>query len=75
MRWTDVEYPLLGPPGVRLLLAARGFVGFFGLFPGYYALHYLSLSDATVLSFLAPVLVGRAHPQNRSLFRTELTPL
>ncbi|ORY80263.1 hypothetical protein BCR35DRAFT_304458 [Leucosporidium creatinivorum] len=58
MRWTDVEHPLLGPPGVRLLLAARGFVGFFGLFPGYYALRYISLSDATVLSFLAPVLVG-----------------
>lgn len=30
MRWTNVEYPLLGPPGVRALLAARGFVGFFG---------------------------------------------
>lgn len=60
MRWTDIEHPLLGPPGVRLLLVARGFVGFFGLFPGYYALRYLSLSDATVLSFLAPVLVGKA---------------
>lgn len=58
MRWTNVEHALLGPPGVRLLLAARGFVGFFGLAPGYYALKYLSLSDATVLSFLAPVLVG-----------------
>ncbi|KAK4057748.1 hypothetical protein OIO90_001396 [Microbotryomycetes sp. JL221] len=58
MRWTKVEHPLLGPPGVRLLLAARGFVGFFGLAPGYFALKYLSLSDATVLSFISPVLVG-----------------
>jgi drug/metabolite transporter (DMT)-like permease len=58
MRWSNVEHPLLGPPGVRTLLAARGFVGFFGLAPGYYALKYLSLSDATVLTFLSPVLVG-----------------
>ncbi|KAK4046382.1 hypothetical protein OIV83_006105 [Microbotryomycetes sp. JL201] len=58
MRWTNVEHPLLGPPGVRLMLVARGVVGFFGLAPGYFALKYLSLSDATVLSFLAPVLVG-----------------
>ncbi|KAM0793653.1 hypothetical protein ACM66B_001084 [Microbotryomycetes sp. NB124-2] len=58
MRWTNVEHPLLGPPGVRLMLVARGVIGFFGLAPGYFALKYLSLSDATVLSFLAPVLVG-----------------
>lgn len=29
---------------------------FFGLFGIYYALQYLSLADATVLTFLAPIL-------------------
>ncbi|GAA5827240.1 hypothetical protein JCM11251_001185 [Rhodosporidiobolus azoricus] len=58
LRWTGDPNPFLGPPGVRLLLCARGVVGFFGLFPGYYALQYLDLSDATTISFLSPVLVG-----------------
>ncbi|GAA6002682.1 hypothetical protein JCM10207_007625 [Rhodosporidiobolus poonsookiae] len=58
LRWQKDPNPFLGPPGVRLLLCARGVVGFFGLFPGYYALQYLSLSDATTISFLSPVLVG-----------------
>ncbi|GAA6036017.1 hypothetical protein JCM8097_005217 [Rhodosporidiobolus ruineniae] len=58
LHWTGDPNPFLGPPGVRLLLCARGVVGFFGLFPGYYALQYLSLSDATTISFLSPVLVG-----------------
>lgn len=30
-----------------------------GLFGVYFSLKYLSLSDATVLTFLAPVLVGK----------------
>lgn len=30
-----------------------------GLFPTYYVLQYLSLSDATTISFLSPVLVGK----------------
>ncbi|KAG2044134.1 hypothetical protein BDR03DRAFT_1087480 [Suillus americanus] len=47
--------PLLGPKGVRLLLVNRGLCGFFGLFGMYYSLQYLSLADATVLSFLAPL--------------------
>ncbi|KAI0822129.1 hypothetical protein BC628DRAFT_1391080 [Trametes gibbosa] len=50
-----VPDPILGPKGVRLLLVARGFFGFFGLFGVYYSLQYLSLSDATVLTFLAPM--------------------
>lgn len=58
MRYTHVEHPFLGPPGVRLWLVARGVIGLGGLAPGYYALHYISLSDATALAFLAPVLVG-----------------
>lgn len=73
--WTGIPDPFLGPKGVRLLLAFRGFIGsvvyaciyiasvfadlynlsFFGLFGVYYSLEYLSLSDATVLTFLAPM--------------------
>ena len=49
---------LLGPKEVRLLLVLRGVVGFFGLFGIYYSLQYLDLSDATVLTFLAPILTG-----------------
>lgn len=47
--------PILGPKGVRLLLVNRGLCGFFGLFGMYYSLQYLSLADATVLSFLMPL--------------------
>jgi len=53
-----VEHPWVGPPGVRLLLVARGVSGFFGLFGIYYSLQYLTLSDATVLTFLSPTLTG-----------------
>ncbi|CAO1626704.1 unnamed protein product [Jaminaea pallidilutea] len=50
--------PILGPPGVRALLCLRGVIGFFGLAGLYYSLQYLSLSDATTLTFLSPTLVG-----------------
>ncbi|KAK9344144.1 hypothetical protein V1522DRAFT_410940 [Lipomyces starkeyi] len=50
----------LGPKEVRLLLVARGLTGFFGLFGMYYSLTYLSLSDATVISFLSPTVAGFA---------------
>ncbi|KAF9242861.1 hypothetical protein BU15DRAFT_72511 [Melanogaster broomeanus] len=50
--------PFLGPKGVRLLLVCRGVTGFFGLFGPYYALQYLSLADATVLTFLSPLVTG-----------------
>ncbi|GJE93527.1 DMT family transporter [Phanerochaete sordida] len=52
---TKVPDPFLGPKGVRLLLVLRGFCGFFGLFGVYYSLQFLSLSDATVLTFIAPM--------------------
>jgi drug/metabolite transporter (DMT)-like permease len=51
---TKVSDPFIGPKGVRTLLLFRGFSGFVGLFGIYYSLQYLSLSDATVLTFLAP---------------------
>ncbi|KAG6819206.1 hypothetical protein H0H93_014346 [Arthromyces matolae] len=57
---TGVPDPVLGPKGIRLLLAFRGFSGFFGLFGIYYSLQFLSLSDATVLTFLAPLCTGIA---------------
>ncbi|KAM0753050.1 hypothetical protein T439DRAFT_323660 [Meredithblackwellia eburnea MCA 4105] len=58
MRWAKTPHPFLGPPGVRILLCVRGVVGFGGLFGMYYSLKYLTLSDAVVLSFISPVLVG-----------------
>lgn len=46
----------LGPPGtVRLLLVSRGFFGFLGVFGLYFSLLYLPLSEATILTFLAPI--------------------
>ncbi|GAA5867917.1 hypothetical protein JCM3774_004721 [Rhodotorula dairenensis] len=58
LRWSGDPHPFAGPPGVRLLLALRGFVGFFGLYTNYAALQYLSLADASTLWFISPVLVG-----------------
>ncbi|GAA5826790.1 hypothetical protein JCM5353_003237 [Sporobolomyces roseus] len=58
LRASGDPHPYLGPPGVRFLLCIRGIVGFFGLFSIYYVLQYLSLSDATTIGFLSPVLVG-----------------
>ncbi|KAH9984536.1 hypothetical protein BJV77DRAFT_1037055 [Russula vinacea] len=50
--------PLLGPKGVRGLLVLRGFTGFVGLAGMYASLVHLSLSDATMLTFVAPILTG-----------------
>ena len=58
LHYNKVPDYFLGPKGVRLLLVVRGVVGFFGLFGIYYSLQYLDLSDATVLTFLAPILTG-----------------
>lgn len=47
------------PPGradVRWLLLARGVGGFWGVFGMYWSLRYLAVSEATVISFLAPGL-------------------
>ncbi|EMD35946.1 hypothetical protein CERSUDRAFT_115894 [Gelatoporia subvermispora B] len=55
MSMTGVPDPVLGPKGIRMLLAFRGFCGFCGLFTTYYSLQYLSISDVTVIGFLAPM--------------------
>ncbi|KAK0470643.1 drug/metabolite transporter superfamily [Armillaria novae-zelandiae] len=49
-----VPEPFRGPEGARGLLVIRGLCGFVGVSGVYYALKHLSLSEATVLSFLAP---------------------
>ncbi|KAF8883039.1 EamA-like transporter family-domain-containing protein [Infundibulicybe gibba] len=57
---TGIPDPFLGPKGVRILLVLRGVSGFIGVFGMYYSLQYLSLSDATVLTFLAPLCTAIA---------------
>ncbi|KAG0638687.1 hypothetical protein HOY80DRAFT_905893 [Tuber brumale] len=56
----SVEHAPWGPWGVRWLLIARGFGGFFGVFGLYYSLAYLDLSDAIVITFLAPIVTTLA---------------
>ncbi|KNG82256.1 hypothetical protein ANOM_008667 [Aspergillus nomiae NRRL 13137] len=55
MWYTKVPHPFGTRPVLHLLLlrAAGGFVGVYGL---YYSVQYLPLSEATVLTFLAPIL-------------------
>ena len=54
MRIMGIQHPFWGPPGIRLLLAARGVVGFGGIGSLYYSLAYLPLGDATSITFLGP---------------------
>ncbi|KAK7751457.1 hypothetical protein SLS62_006542 [Diatrype stigma] len=51
------DFPF-GKRNIRGLLVLRGFAGFSGLFGSYYALTYLNLADATVISFLVPTLTA-----------------
>lgn len=60
MYWRGIPGLLLGPKGVRLLLAFRGISGFVGMWGMYFSLNYLSLSDAAVLTFLVPLGTGLA---------------
>ena len=54
--YTGIPYFPFGSKDVRLLLIARGVGGFFGVFGLYWSLLYLPLAEATVLTFLAPIL-------------------
>ncbi|RDL38111.1 Uncharacterized protein BP5553_05544 [Venustampulla echinocandica] len=60
MWWKKVPDFPFGAKNIRWLLAARGFVGFFGIYGMYYSLQYLPLSDAVVLTFLAPSVASYA---------------
>ncbi|KAI9653473.1 MAG: hypothetical protein M1831_006021 [Alyxoria varia] len=56
MWWNSVEDFPLGAKDIRWILVARGIGGFFGVYGMYWSLSYLSLSDATVLTFIAPMI-------------------
>lgn len=58
MWWKSVPDFPLGRKDVRLLLLARGFSGFFGIYGMWYSMMYLPLADATVITFLAPGVAG-----------------
>lgn len=55
MRWKRVPDPF-GTREVRWLLIARALGGFFGVFGMYFSLLYMPLAEATVLTFLAPIV-------------------
>ncbi|KAJ8597259.1 DUF6-domain-containing protein [Rhizopogon salebrosus TDB-379] len=52
--------PLTGPKGVRTLLVVRGITGFIAICGMYWSLQYLSVADATVLTFLKPLTTALA---------------
>src|SRR5437764_4895135 len=54
--YTRVPHFPFGPRSVLSLLIARGLFGFFGVFGLYFTLRYMPLAEATVLTFLAPIL-------------------
>lgn len=58
MCMAKTEHIILGPPGARLLLLARGMFGFASTLALYISLHTLTLSDATVITFLSPLATG-----------------
>ncbi|KAK4235944.1 hypothetical protein C8A03DRAFT_17362 [Achaetomium macrosporum] len=58
MWWKTVPDFPLGPRGVRGVLVIRGLSGFFGIYGMWYSMMYLPLAEATVITFLAPMLSG-----------------
>ncbi|KIL58810.1 hypothetical protein M378DRAFT_15276 [Amanita muscaria Koide BX008] len=58
MVYAKINDPVLGPPGIRILLTFRGLVGYIGIFGPYYALQYLPLTDAVALTFLTPLFTA-----------------
>jgi len=58
MYWQKISNPFFGPKEVRPLLVVRGLTGFTALSGMFFSLKYLSLSDAVVLRFIAPILTG-----------------
>ncbi|MCJ1389262.1 hypothetical protein MMC18_002118 [Xylographa bjoerkii] len=56
MWWTKVKHAPLGKREVRWLLVVRGLTGFFGVYGIYYTLIYLPIAEATVITFIAPII-------------------
>lgn len=56
--WEGKPDALLGPREVRWLLLFRGISGFFGILGIWTAIKFLSLADASVVTFLTPSIVG-----------------
>lgn len=56
--WEGKPDSLLGPREVRGLLLFRGISGFFGIVGIWSAIKFLSLADASVITFLTPSIVG-----------------
>ncbi|CCC69053.1 hypothetical protein NCAS_0C00630 [Naumovozyma castellii] len=53
---STIDYVPFGDPKVRKWLILRGCVGFWGVFGMYFSLMYLSISDAVLITFLAPTV-------------------
>lgn len=53
---SKIKHVPLGAKGVRKWLVLRGLTGFFGVFGMYFSLMYLSISDAVLITFLAPTV-------------------
>ncbi|CUS21461.1 LAQU0S03e03136g1_1 [Lachancea quebecensis] len=53
-----IDHVPWGPPDMRKWLILRGCTGFFGVFGMYYSLMYLSVPDATIITFLGPSFTG-----------------
>ncbi|CAN8097566.1 unnamed protein product [Discula destructiva] len=56
--WQKKPNNILGKKENRLLLLTRAFGGFFGVFGLYYSLRYLNLSEATVITFMMPLVAS-----------------
>ncbi|KAF5658364.1 integral membrane protein [Fusarium heterosporum] len=58
MWWNKTPDFPFGKKEIRWLLWLRGASGFWGIFGVWYAMMYISLADATVITFLAPGVAG-----------------
>ncbi|AEO61393.1 hypothetical protein MYCTH_2311505 [Thermothelomyces thermophilus ATCC 42464] len=58
MWWNQVPDFPLGARGIRGVLVVRGISGFFGIYGMWFSMMYLPLAEATVITFLAPMLAG-----------------
>ncbi|KAF4441898.1 hypothetical protein F53441_11858 [Fusarium austroafricanum] len=58
MWWNKTPDFPFGKKEIRWLLWLRGASGFWGIFGVWYSMMYISLADATVITFLAPGVAG-----------------